>query len=149
MKKISIPLKIAALLVLLLFNVVACVPERPHYIITTGEVATSEVLPTATQFTERPVYDPGTLVEYVVQSGDTLEHLAWRFGTTRREILFHNPDIPEDITTLPPGYPMQMPIYYKPFWGTSFQIIPDAAFVNGPDAICFDTKAFLHRTTPF
>ncbi len=67
---------------------VACVPERPHYIITTGEVATSEVLPTATQFTERPVYDPGTLVEYVVQSGDTLEHLAWRFGTTRREILF-------------------------------------------------------------
>ncbi len=60
---------------------------------------------------------------------------------------FHNPDIPEDITTLPPGYPMQMPIYYKPFWGTSFQIIPpDAAFVNGPDAIGFDTKAFLNST---
>ena len=146
MKKKSLKPKIAILLVLLFFTVVACVPERPHYIITAGEVATSEVLPTATQFTERPVYDPGTLVEYVVQSGDTLEHLAWRFGTTRREILFHNPDIPEDITTLPPGYPMQMPIYYKPFWGTSFQIIPDAAFVNGPDAICFDTKAFLDST---
>ncbi|HQC64472.1 MAG TPA: LysM domain-containing protein [Anaerolineaceae bacterium] len=99
MKKKSLTLKIAALLTLLLLNAVACVPERPHYIITTGEVATSEVLPTATQFTERPVYDPGTLVDYVVQSGDTLEHLAWRFGTTRREILFHNPDIPEDITT--------------------------------------------------
>ncbi|HQC64471.1 MAG TPA: hypothetical protein PK459_05155, partial [Anaerolineaceae bacterium] len=41
---------------------------------------------------------------------------------------------------------MQMPIYYKPFWGTSFQIIPDATFVNGPDAIGFDTKAFLNST---
>lgn len=147
MKTIRNSLLFLCLSLFLLTAVLGCVPERPRYIISPVVEATEEILLTATPFDQRPVYEPGTLVDYIAQSGDTLEHLAWRFGGTRREILFHNPDIPEDITTLPPGYPMKMPIYYKPFWGTSYQIIPDAAFVNGPDAIDFDTKAFL-RATP-
>lgn len=134
------------LIMLIMTLVLGCVPERPHYIVSPAIEETAESLPSATPFNERPVYEPGTLVDYVAQSGDSLEHLAWRFGTSRREILLHNPGIPEDVTTLPPGYPMQMPIYYKPFWGTSYQIIPDAVFVNGPDAIDFDIKAFLSST---
>ena len=126
--------------------VLGCIPERPHYIVSPPAKETEAVLPSATPFDQRPVYEPGTLVDYVAQSGDTLEHLAWRFGGTRREILFHNPDIPQDVTTLPSGFPMKMPVYYKPFWGTSYQIIPDAVFVNGPTAIGFDTQAFLNAT---
>lgn len=139
-------LKTVSWLILSLLTLVACISERPQYIVLTKEAETQEAIPSATPFNQRPVYAPGTLVDYVAQSGDSLELLAWRFGSSRREILFHNPDIPEDITTLPPGYPMQMPIYYKPFWGTSFQIIPDAVFINGPEAVGFDTKAFLSST---
>lgn len=130
----------------ILTAVLGCVPERPHYIVSPVAEASTEVLPSATPFDQRPVYEPGTLVDYVAQSGDSLAHLAWRFGATPREIMFHNPDIPENVTTLPPGFPMKMPIYYKPFWGTSYQMIPDAVFVNGPNAIGFDTQAFLNAT---
>jgi hypothetical protein len=41
---------------------------------------------------------------------------------------------------------MKMPFYYKEFWGTVFQIIPDAAFVYGPDLLDFDLQAFLQST---
>jgi len=85
-------------------------------------------------------------VDYVAQSGDNLDLLSLRFGTTPSEILFSNPEIPKDITTLPPGYPMKMPIYYIPFWGPSYQIIPDAAFVYGPDLLDFDLHVFLDST---
>lgn len=146
MKQIRQSVTFFLLLCLVMPVVWGCVPERPHYIVSPVVEETEEVLPTATPFDQRPVYEPGTLVDYVAQSGDSLLHLAWRFGSTPREILFHNPDVPEDITTLPPGYPMNMPIYYKPFWGTSYQIIPDVAFLNGPGAIGFDTKAFLNAT---
>jgi LasA protease len=47
---------------------------------------------------------------------------------------------------MPPGMPMQIPIYYRPLWGTPFQIIPDAAFVNGPDAAEFDSSQFVAQT---
>lgn len=101
---------------------------------------------TSTPFSTRPVFPPGTLVDYIAQSGDNLDLLSLRFGTTPQEILWANPQIPEDVTTLPPGFPMQMPIYYKPLWGTDFQIIPDAAFVYGTDLLDFDLKAFLDST---
>ena len=109
-------------------------------------VQSEEPQATSTPASKRPVYEPGSLVDYVAQSGDSLDFLAWRFGCTPQEILWANPQIPEDVTTLPPGFPMKMPIYYKEFWGTEFQIIPDAAFVYGPDLIDFDLKAFLQST---
>ena len=109
-----------------------------------AQTETSEV--TATPASKRPVYAPGTLVDYTAQSGDSLDLLAVRFGCSPQEILWANPQIPEDVTTLPPGFPMKMPIYYKEFWGTEYQIIPDAAFVYGPDLLDFDLKSFLQST---
>ena len=92
--------------------------------------------------TERPVYAPGELVDYTVQSGDTLSNLAFRFNTTIQEILEENPVIPEDATTLPPGLPMQIPIYYESLWGPQYQVLPNCSFVNGPAQIDFNLEEF-------
>lgn len=91
----------------------------------------------------RPTYSPGELVDYTAQTGDTLPALAARFNTTLAEIRAANPIIPADATTLPPGLPMKIPIYYRALWGTPYQIIPDLAFVNGPAQIGFNTAAFV------
>ena len=98
---------------------------------------------TATPFPTRPPYEPGELVDYIAQTGDTLPALAMRFNTTVEEILAANEFIPADATTMPPGMPMKIPIYYLPFWGSQFQILPDSLFVNGPAQVGFDTKAFV------
>ena len=92
----------------------------------------------------RPEYNPGELVDYIAQAGDTLPALARRFNTTISEIWAANPtlQIPVDATTMPAGMPMKIPIYYLPFWGTPYQILPDSQFVNGPAAVGFDTTAF-------
>ena len=94
----------------------------------------------------RPNYAPGELVDYIAQSGDTLPALAKRFNTTEEEIRAANSIIPADATTMPPGFPMKIPIYYLPLWGTDFQSIPDDAFVNGPSQIGFSTSAFVAST---
>src|SRR5215211_1968341 len=95
---------------------------------------------------ERPKYAPGELVDYTAQNGDTLPALAARFNTTIEEIREANPLIPLDATTMPPGMPMKIPIYYLPLWGTAYQSIPDDAFVNGPSQIGFSTSAFVAST---
>lgn len=94
----------------------------------------------------RPNYAPGELVDYIAQSGDTLPALAKRFNTTEEEIRAANPIIPIDATTMPPGMPMKIPIYYLPLWGTDFQSIPDDAFVNGPSQVGFSTSAYVAST---
>jgi murein DD-endopeptidase MepM/ murein hydrolase activator NlpD len=99
--------------------------------------------PSPTPLPTRPAYLPGELVEYTAQTGDTLPALARRFNTNEREIRAANPVIPESVTTLPPGFPMRIPIYYRSFWGTPYQILPDSWFVNGPLAAGFDTAAFV------
>src|SRR5512139_4123197 len=86
----------------------------------------------STPFPTRPAYEPAALVDYVAQTGDTLPTLAARFNTTIEEILAVNTFIPSTATTMPPGMPMKIPIYYQPFWGTPYQIIPDSLFINGP-----------------
>ena len=96
---------------------------------------------------ERPKYGPGELVDYTAQNGDTLPALAARFNTTVDEIREANPIIPLDATTMPPGMPMKIPIYYLPLWGTAYQSIPDHAFVNGPAQIGFSTSAFVAGTS--
>ncbi len=100
-------------------------------------------IPEPTPFPTRPEFQPGELVDYTAQTGDTLTALAARFNTSVEEILAANPFIPSTATTMPPGMPMKIPIYYKPFWGTSYQIIPDGLFVNGPSQVGFDTQAFV------
>src|SRR5215208_5283746 len=96
---------------------------------------------------ERPDYAPGELVDYTAQNGDNLPALAARFNTTVDEILAANPIIPREATTMPPGMPMKIPIYYLPLWGTAFQSIPDQSFVNGPAQIGFSTSAFVAGTS--
>lgn len=116
-------------------------PAQPRLEIT-PDSGVSET-PTATPFPTRPSYAPGELVAYTAQTGDMLPALAVRFNTSVDEILEANPIIPANATTLPPGMPMQIPIYYKLFWGSPYQIIPDSRFVNGPSQVEFDTGAFV------
>ena len=94
---------------------------------------------------ERPIYSPGELVEYTAQTGDTLSNLAFRFNTTIEEIMEVNPIIPDDATTLPPGLPMQIPIYYEALWGSQYQILPNCEFVYGPSSKDFDIQGFLDQ----
>jgi len=99
-------------------------------------------LPTAQP--TRPAYPPGTLVEYTAQMGDTLPAVAAHFNTTEAEIRAVNSILPDHVTTLPAGLPMQIPIYYEPFWGSSFQILPDSLFINGPAQVGFDVVAYVN-----
>jgi len=96
-------------------------------------------------YPERPRYAPGELVDYTAQTGDTLPGLAVRFNTTVAEILEANSFIPHDATTMPPGMPMKIPIYYLPLWGSPYQILPDSLFVNGPAQVDFDPASFVNQ----
>ncbi|QYK50898.1 MAG: LysM peptidoglycan-binding domain-containing M23 family metallopeptidase [Anaerolineales bacterium] len=104
---------------------------------------TPEPVITSTPQPTRPLYDAGTLVDYTAQTGDNLIALAARFNTTIREIRAANSIIPDTATTLPPGFPMRIPIYYRAYWGSQYQILPDGLFINGPAQIDFDTQAFV------
>jgi len=104
---------------------------------TTSPGVGSTPLPTRTTFT------PGELVDYTAQDGDTLPTLALRFNTTVDQILLANSQIPRDATTMPPGMPMKIPIYYLALWASPYQILPDHAFVYGPTSIGFNTAAFV------
>jgi LasA protease len=110
-----------------------------------GTLTAQMEIPSLTPLPTRPVYAAGELVDYTVQSGDTLAALAGRFNTTEDEIRFYNSVLPEHTTTLPEGLPLKIPIYYRSFWGSSFQILPDGDFVNGPNSIGFDTTTFVDQ----
>lgn len=94
----------------------------------------------------RPAYDPGTLVPYEAQTGDTLQSLAARFNTSVLEIMRANPVIPENVSTLPSGFPMQIPIYYRAFWGSQLRILPDGHYPNGPHQSDFDIVALVNES---
>ena len=100
-------------------------------------------LPAITPLPTRPLHYPGQLVDYTAQTGDTLPALAARFNTTEQEIRAANSVIPSNATTMPPGFPMKIPIYYQPFWSSPFQILPDSLFVNGPAQVGFNTAAYV------
>lgn len=119
-------------------------PAPAHAIaaITTAAQPTPEPTP---PYPERPRYAPGELVDYVAQAGDTLPYLAQRFNTTTADILEANSFIPSTATTMPPGMPMKIPIYYMPLWGSPYRIIPDSHFVNSPVQVGFDTAAFVAK----
>jgi LasA protease len=103
----------------------------------------------ATPQATETVHAPGDLVDYVAQSGDTLPALASHFNTTIQEILASNPNIPADVTTLPPGLPMRIPAYFLPLTGSAFQIIPDSEVINGPSAVIFDLEDEIRRRSGF
>ena len=132
---------------LVLLLLAACSPVSPEATGTPAGAAVTSATPvviTATPLPTRTTYAPGTLVEYIAQDGDTLPELAAHFNTTIKEIRDANPTLPADVTTLPPGMPMQMPIYYKALWGNPYQILPDFLFVNGPAQIGFNTVEYVN-----
>ena len=110
-----------------------------------GEVSEISSEPVHTPFPTRPDYSPGELVDYIAKSGDTLPALASRFNTSVGEIMEANPIIPAGATTMPPGMPMLIPIYFAPFWGTPFGILPDSHFINGPAQVGFNTSDFVNQ----
>jgi LasA protease len=123
---------------------VACVPQISMTPVYSIETQVSEtVTPIITPLATRPLYSPGELVAYIAQTGDTLIALAAHFNTTEKEIRQANPILPQDVTTLPPGLPMKIPIYYQPLWGNPYQILPDSLFINGPAQVGFNTRAFV------
>ena len=134
-------------LVLALFLFTACAPVANPVQLPAQPVENltgiEQPLPTAQP--TRPAYPPGTLVEYTAQMGDTLPALAAHFNTTEAEIRAANSILPEHVTTLPAGLPMQIPIYYEPFWGSPFQVLPDSHFVNGPAQVGFDVIAYVNE----
>ncbi|MDP3721515.1 MAG: LysM peptidoglycan-binding domain-containing protein, partial [Anaerolineaceae bacterium] len=98
----------------------------------------------STPYPSRPVYPPGTLVDYTAQNGDNLAAIANHFNTNVAEILEANPLLPKTITTLQAGFQLKIPIYYKALWGSQFQILPDALYVNGPAQTGFDTISYVN-----
>jgi LasA protease len=100
---------------------------------------------TTTPLPKRPQFSPGELVDYIAQTGDSLKAIANHFNSTVEEILAANSFIPADASTMPPGMPMKIPIYYQPFWGTQYQILPDSLFINGPAQVGFDTAQFVKQ----
>jgi len=134
------------LLFALIFFLVGCQPQTESIALETGSTPQPESVPegaVVAPMPPRPQYEPGALVLYTAQTGDTLPALAAHFNTSVAEILAANQVIPADATTMPPGLPMNIPIYYLPFWGTQFQIIPDSLFINGPAQVDFDAVAFI------
>jgi len=130
---------------LTIFALAACAPQPET--LPVGDFSTPQSVSSApatpTLIATRPPYPPGELVDYTAQSGDTLPALAARFNTTEDQIRAANPQIPQSATTMPPGFPMQIPIYYLPLWGTPFQSLPDSLFINGPAQVGFDLEAFI------
>src|SRR5512142_1423259 len=127
-------------LVMLVLVTSGCLADEPTPlpVTATATPAPTSTLPMPAPLATRPVYQPGELVDYTAQMGDTLDALAARFNTTVAEIRTANPIIPESATTMPTGLPMKIPIYYLPLWGTPYHIIPDSLFVNGPAQRGFD-----------
>jgi LasA protease len=129
-------------LILIALLISSCAPSASSSILE-NMITPLAPTPVPAPTSERPPYEPGELVDYIAQNGDTLPALAARFNTTVDEIRAANPIIPADATTMPPGFPMKIPIYYLPLWGTAYQSIPDHAFINGPAQIGFSTSAFV------
>lgn len=132
---------------LLLLVLTGCAAPAPIVEVETPVVQVEDAQ--ATPLPVRSPHAPGELFAYNAQTGDTLPALAGHFNTTVEEIVAANPDLPEQVTTLPPGYPLQIPAYYVPLTGSPFHILPDSEFVNGPSAVDFDIEDELLRRPGF
>lgn len=115
-------------------------PEATGTPTVTPETPTLTPDPMASPLPTRGLLQPGEIVPYAAQSGDTLPAIAVHFNTTVEEIRAENPSLPDQVTTLPPGYPLRIPSYHLPLTGTPFKIVPDSEIVYGPTAVDFDIR---------
>ncbi len=109
----------------------------------TPETPTLTPDPHASPIPTRGLLQPGEIVNYTAQSGDTLAAIGVHFNTTVEEIRAQNPSLPEQVTTLPSGYPLRIPAYHLPLTGTPFKILPDSETVYGPTAVDFDIRVAI------
>jgi LasA protease len=109
----------------------------------TDTPAPSFVATPPTPLPTRGNIEPGQIVDYRVQSGDTLEAVAAHFRTTVDDIRRNTAGLPVKTTTLTPGELLRLPVYFAPFTGTPFQILPDSEVVAGPAVPNFDGQAFV------
>ncbi|MGD8604105.1 MAG: LysM peptidoglycan-binding domain-containing M23 family metallopeptidase [Anaerolineales bacterium] len=124
-------------------SVEAGVPDLLPTEASTDSLASNSNLESAqpTPIPTRGPHDPGQLFDYTAQTGDTLPALASHFNTTEAEILEANPSLPESFTTLPPGFPLQIPVYYRPLTGPAFHLLPDSEVIYGPTMVDFDLQS--------
>jgi LysM repeat protein len=71
--------------------------------------ASGQTLPTPTPLPADT--EPGTRIEYSVQSGDTLASIASQFNSTQEDILAQNGDKIEDENNLPVGLVLTIRVY--------------------------------------
>ena len=128
--------------------VASCLPTSSASVdVQTSESPTPTVL--GDELPWKKPFPPGTIFEYFSQNGDTLMAVAAHFNTTEEEIREANPSLPDQVTTIPHGYPLQVPSYYVPLTGSSFKILPDSEIVNGPSASNFDTRSEILKRPGF
>jgi len=148
MKPLGRDIMAGAILLALALWIAACAPVPwPEAPTPAATVLLPESSPSA--LPARSPFPPGTLLEYRAQSGDTLEAIASHFNTTVQEIRAANPDLPAAVTTLPAGYPLQVPAYYLPLRGTPFKILPDSEAVYGPTAVDLDLETEIRSRPGF
>ncbi len=129
------------------FGLSACAPQTPVMPLAPSRESLPSPSAAGTQTLLIPTrgrIDPGQLMDYQAQSGDTLEAIAAHFHTTVDDIRANNPGVPEKTTTLAPGLLLHVPTYLAPFTGTPYQMIPDSEVVAGPDVPKFDGKTFVN-----
>jgi LasA protease len=130
----------------------ACSPERKAAPPEASPPAATAETPsghTATPLPTRLLSEPGQIMDYAAQSGDTLEAVAAHFNTTVEDIRKHNPSLPEEITTLVPGKILKVPLYLAPFTGTPFRMLPDSEVVAGPSFSGFNGKWVVDRSSGY
>ena len=139
--KLSRPSAVLSVMLGAAILLMGCVPSQTPADVVLDPAATVTRSGGPTPLPTRTLLAPGQLVAYTAATGDTLPALASHFNTTVEEILKANPAVPSTATTLPPGYPLQIPAYNLPLTGTPFKIIPNSELVNGPSAVSFDLRA--------
>jgi LasA protease len=130
----------------------ACVPEPAAAPVLSPQptiVAATLSAAAATPLPSREAMEPGTLVEYRAQSGDFLEAIAAHFNTTAAEIRKNNPGLPQKLTTLEPGRILRVPVYWEPFTGTPFQMLPDSEVIGGPAGSQFSGQKFIDSSAGY
>lgn len=130
--------------ILLILQITACTVEKKPFQISTATLPSARTtVPASAPYPTRPIYTAGQLVDYIAQTGDTLPGIAARFYSTENEIRQANPILPQAVTTLPPGLPMKIPIYYQPFWSNPAMILHDSLFINGPAQKDFNVATYV------
>jgi len=85
-----------------------------------------------------PTLGPGT---YIVQSGDTIDSIALRFGVEAESIITLNELANPDALEI--GQTLVIPVPESEEPGPNFKILPDSELVFGPAADGFDPEEYL------